>query len=453
MKILVLNGSPSGQNSITLQTVEYIKILYPDHEYTTLHVGQRIKVYEKDFSEARKALKEAELIIFAYPVYTFLVPSQLHRFIELIKENGVSVAGKYATQIATSKHFYDITAFRFIEDNCSDLGLNCLEGFSADMEDLLTEKGQKEARDFFSFVLWNIEQGFSKKTGNTGAPVRFEPVIADMDSTYKTQSEFTVSLVTDFDPEHPDPALLAMIGRFKNSVSGECRVFNLRELRIDGGCLGCFHCASNGECIYKDKFDKYLRDQIQKTGLIVYAFSIKDHSMGYRMKLYDDRQFANGHRTVTMGQPVAYLVNGNLSEEQNLRTLMEARAQVGGNYLAGIATDEKDPDREIDQLVRTLEYAVMHNYQQPKNFYGTGGLKIFRDLIFQMQGMMREDHRFYKKNGFYNDFPQKHRGRILAMYAVGALMKNPRLMSKSKITMTDGMLMPYRKVLEKAEGK
>ena len=132
---------------------------------------------------------------------------------------------------------------------------------------------------------------------------------------------------------------------------------------------------------------------------------------------------------------------------------MEARAQVGGNYLAGIATDEKDPDREIDQLVRTLEYAVMHNYQQPKNFYGTGGLKIFRDLIFQMQGMMREDHRFYKKNGFYNDFPQKHRGRILAMYAVGALMKNPRLMSKSKITMTDGMLMPYRKVLEKAEGK
>ena len=95
----------------------------------------------------------------------------------------------------------------------------------------------------------------------------------------------------------------------------------------------------------------------------------------------------------------------------------------------------------------------MHNYQQPKNFYGTGGLKIFRDLIFQMQGMMREDHRFYKKNGFYNDFPQKHRGRILAMYAVGALMKNPRLMSKSKITMTDGMLMPYRKVLEKAEGK
>lgn len=31
------------------------------------------------------------------------------------------------------------------------------------------------------------------------------------------------------------------------------------------------------------------------------AFWIKDHSMGGRFKRYDDRQFCNGHRTVTMG--------------------------------------------------------------------------------------------------------------------------------------------------------
>ena len=77
-----------------------------------------------------------------------------------------------------------------------------------------------------------------------------------------------------------------------------------------------------------------------------------------------------------------------------------------------------------------------------------GGLKIFRDLIYQMQGFMKEDHRFYKANGFY-DFPQKKKGTILGMYLVGALMKNKKLMKKSGMTMTDGMLRPYKKILEK----
>lgn len=35
-------------------------------------------------------------------------PYQLHRFIELIKEEGVDLKGKYASQITTSKHFYDV---------------------------------------------------------------------------------------------------------------------------------------------------------------------------------------------------------------------------------------------------------------------------------------------------------------------------------------------------------
>ena len=171
--------------------------------------------------------------------------------------------------------------------------------------------------------------------------------------------------------------------------------------------------------------------------------------MGYRFKLYDDRQFCNGHRTVTMGKPVGYLVSGDLDREPNLKALMEARAQVGGNFLAGIATDRKDPDEEIDRLALTLDYAVRQHYQTPKDFYGVGGLKIFRDLIWQMQGLMREDHRFYKKHGFY-DFPQKHKGRIAAMYLVGGMMSNRKLSKKLGNKMTEGMLMPYQKVLKKA---
>ena len=168
--------------------------------------------------------------------------------------------------------------------------------------------------------------------------------------------------------------------------------------------------------------------------------------MPIRFKMFDDRQFCNGHRTVTMGKPVGYLVSGNLDKENNLKTLMAARAQVGGNYLAGIATNEE----EAEQLARNLDYAISRHYNPPRNFYGVGGMKIFRDLIYEMQGMMKEDHRFYKEHGFY-DFPQKKKGRIAAMYLVGTMLNNSKVRKKLGSKMTEGMLLPYKKVLKAAE--
>lgn len=89
-----------------------------------------------------------ELVLFCYPVYTFIAPYQLHRLIELIKADGIDLSGKAVSQITTSKHFYDVTAHRYTEENCFDLGMRVIRGLSADMEDLLCEQGRKQAEDF-----------------------------------------------------------------------------------------------------------------------------------------------------------------------------------------------------------------------------------------------------------------------------------------------------------------
>ena len=472
MNVLILNGSPSGNASVTLQTMEYLKVLNPEHEYMVLNVGQQIRRFEKDFTEAREALERAELIVFCYPVYTFLAPAQMHRFVELMKESSIDFSTKYATQLTTSKHFYDTTAHRFIEDNCADMKLLYIRGLSADMDDLLSKKGQKEARDFFRYVMWNIRNGYRERASVDVTNTQLVAVRASefIDSTSERSangkdegrkqsgSNMRIALVTEYDPvavEEEEKSglrnpLLSMIDRFCKRFPGACEIVNLHEFPFAGGCLGCYHCTLNGKCIYKDGFENYLKEHINSADAIVYAFTIKDHSMGHRFKLYDDRQFCNGHRTVTMDKPVGYIVDGDLKAEENLRTLIAARAEVGGNFLAGIATDMEDTDREIDQLAQRLAYAIQYNYTPPKNFYGVGGLKIFRDLIYEMQGMMREDHRFYKEHGFY-DFPNKKRGKIAAMYLVGALLGNPKLMKKSKLTMSDGMLKAYRKVIENAK--
>ena len=448
MNILVINGSPKGKYSITLQTSNYLQILHPEHEFEVLNAGQSIKALEKDFSSAIAAVKKADILLFSYPVYTFVAPCQLHRFIELLKEAKLDLSGKYASQITTSKHFYDITAHRYIEDNCHDLGLRYIHGLSADMDDLTTEKGQAEAEQFFEYLIWSVKRGICEPSPAPQPEEAHVPVkpAAETDATKPGD----VVVLADFGAD--DAQLQSMIDRFRAVFPRKTRVINIREYPFKGGCLGCFNCAVSGKCIYKDGFDEYLRNEIQTAEAIVYAFAIKDHSMGSRFKMYDDRNFCNGHRTVTIGMPIGYLISGNYALEPNLQTIVQARAQVGSNFLAGVATDESDTTAAIDDLADKLNYALVHKYLPPQNFYGIGGMKVFRDLIWVMQGMMKADHKFYKSHGQY-DFPQKQWPRMLAMYGVGALLANPKLKAKMGNKMNEGMIMPYQKALEQAKEK
>ena len=446
MEILVINGSPKGKHSVTLQTVNYLQILHPEHHFEVLYAGQTIKALEKDFSPALAAIEKADVLLFSYPVYTFIAPSQLHRFVELLKEAQPNLTRKYASQITTSKHFYDMTAHQYIQDNCADLGLRYIRGLSADMDDLTTKKGQQEAENFFRYLCWSVSEDIYESVPIPHVPSPSLPVtVPEPDGVEKSGD---VVIVADL--QEDDKQLKAMIDRFRAKIPRKTRIVNIREYPFRGGCLGCFNCAVTGKCIYTDRFDDYLRNKIQTADSIVYAFTIRDHSMGARFKMYDDRQFCNGHRTVTIGMSIGYLISGDLSCEQNLQTILEARAQVGSNFLAGIATDTQDPDTTIDQLCAKLTYALEQKYLPPQNFYGIGGMKVFRDLIWLMQGMMRADHKFYKAHGQY-DFPQKQWPKMLAMYAVGALLASPKIKAKAGSAMTDGMLMPYQKILDQAK--
>ena len=447
MKIAVINGSPKGKYSITLQTIRYLERKFPDHEFLTLHAGQKIKALEKDFTPAMELLASADAVIFSYPVYTFLAPSQLHRFIELLKASGLDMTDKYATQITTSKHFYDVTAHKYVEENALDLGMRYIRGLSADMEDLLTEGGRSDAEKFFARFLWSVEEGvFARQESKPEAFVPVAASVPDPEASEKKQRD--VVIITDVTDQESN--LARMIQRFRHVFGCTTRVVNISDYPFSGGCLGCFRCAVSEKCMYKDGFDSFLRENIQKADAIVYAFTIRDHSMGARFKMYDDRNFCNGHRTVTVGMPVGYIVSGPYAKEHNLRTVIEGRSETGGNFLSGVATDERDANAAVDQLAKALAFALETGHTAPQNFYGVGGMKIFRDLIYQMRGMMRADHKFYKKQGIY-DFPQKKKLTSLKMYLVGMLLSNEKILSKMGNKMNDGMLMPYEKLFRKMD--
>ena len=447
MHILVLNASPKGKYSTTIHTALYLQALHPEHQFTFLPVGQRIKSYEKAFTPVRTALEQADLVLFCYPVYTFIAPYQLHRLIELIKADGVDLSGKFASQITTSKHFYDVTAHRYVEENCFDLGMKVVRGLSADMEDLLKEEGQKEARMFFDQLIFSCEHGLFV-TPPVQAPARENTVYQPTLPIAAKRGGKDVVIVTNCADD--DKNLQNMIADFQAALPWQSRVVNLRQFPFGGGCLGCFGCAITGTCVYQDGFDAFLRNTIQTADGFVYAFTISDHYTHSSFKCFDDRQFCNGHRTVTHGTPIAYLISGSYQYEPNLRMIVEGRSEVGGNYLCGVATDEGNTTTDIQALAKNLAFAMEQKLTRPANFYGVGGMKIFRDLIYVMQGLMKADHKFYKQHGIY-DFPQKQKKRIWQMRLVGSLMTIPSVQKKAKGKMNQAMIGPYQKVLEQAK--
>jgi multimeric flavodoxin WrbA len=110
VKIIVLNGSPKGESSVTMQYVGFVQKKFPQHELKILNIAQRgkqIESKEEIFQEIIEEIKEADGVLWAFPLYVFLVHSQYKRFIELTGERSAEAAfkGKPAAILTTSIHF------------------------------------------------------------------------------------------------------------------------------------------------------------------------------------------------------------------------------------------------------------------------------------------------------------------------------------------------------------
>ncbi len=446
MKVLVLNGSPKGRKSVTLCSMKYLEKVFTRDEFITFDVGQQVRAFEREnkFNEFEIALSSADLVIASYPVYTFLAPAQLHRFFEIMGEKGVSLDGKFVTQFTTSKRFYDVTAHGTVKKILASFGGKFINGLSADMEDLTLEKGREELVDWWKFVRYQVANDVYENVEISALEKPF------YDRTFPQPTEkkkgITALIVTD---AKQGSSLENMIEDFRNVFPYETRVLNLADVPFKCGCLGCLKCTSSGECAVKDGFQEILND-VNDADAVLTAFEITNHSLSSLYKTFFDRQFVNGHRPVTAGKPTGYIVSGNLSSEDVLKTYIDAKSAVGGNYNCGVVTDEKDTVADMSALSKKLAYALENDLKPEHNFYEIGGMKIFRDMIWIMRGIMKADYDFYKKKGLL-DFPQKKSGQMILMKFLGKLLKSKSLNKKMPTMMSDGMLMPYENVLKNAK--
>ncbi|OPX38361.1 MAG: hypothetical protein B1H12_02680 [Desulfobacteraceae bacterium 4484_190.2] len=458
MRIAVLNGSPKGDVSVTMQYVHYIQKKFPQHELKILNISQKIKVIkknEKPFQQIIDEVKSSDGVLWAFPLYFLLVHSNYKRFIELIWENGTESAfkNKYTAALSTSIHFYDHTAHNYINAICDDLNMEYVGSFSADMYDLLKEKEREKLILFAEHFFGAIEKKLP--TSKNFHPVihsEFDYVPSDVKTKVDIGNRKIVILT---DSEDDQTNLGKMIKRFSRSFSDEVEVINLHNVDIKGGCLGCIQCGYDNNCSYGDKdgYVEFFNTKVKTADVIVIAGTIRDRYLSSKWKMFFDRSFFNTHTPTMMGKQIGFVISGPLSQIPNVRQILEAYFEVNQGSVVDFITDECEDSAEMDVLLQNLAERLIQygheGYMKPVTFLAVGGTKIFRDDIYgRFRFPFRADHKLYRKHGFY-DFPQKDYKSRLRNSIMMLLNKIPS-MRKDIYTgrMKTEMIKPLQNILE-----
>lgn len=458
VKIVVLNGSPKGMTSVTMQYVLFLRKKLPQHEFTILNVCQDVRKLESDeqvFLETIKSVAESDGVLWAFPLYYLLVHGGYKRFIESVFARGVGTAfeGKYAAVLTTSIHFFDHTAHEYLNGICDDLGMKYVGSYSAEMQDLLREQERDRLLLFADDFLHAIEERRS-------TPRRFRPVVPDGFSyepgkSIKKVATLGKNIIIVTDAEETAGNLAKMTARLQSCWEGEVSVINLQQIEIRVGCSGCCQCGLDNVCVYKDADDVHeVYGKLMAADILILAGSVQDRYLSSRWKTFFDRGFFMNHVPMFAGKQIGCLVSGPLMQLASLRQILEGYMECQQANLVGIVTDECVSSEELDRLLeglagRLIDFAATA-YLRPPTFLSVGGRKLFRDELWaSLRFVFRQDHRYYRKHGFY-DFPKRSLKTRITHGLYTLLLLIPGFRREFRKRIREEMVKPLRKVVEKA---
>lgn len=460
MKIVVLNGSPKGPESVTMQYIAYLKKTFPVHSYETLDISRQGALLEKSetaFNRTIEKIADADLILWAFPLYYLLVHSSYLRFIELVFERGKQEAFRDTptASLSTSIHFFDHTAHTFLRAICDDLGMHYLGYYSAHMQDLRKKEMRRALEENFRDWISSAGKGLAAHRAFVPLPAgeagggAYAPVLP---SPPPLETDKKIGIITDLAPENS--SLRHMVERIRESFP-EAEMINLRELKM-GPCAGCLNCGFDNHCVYerKDDFIAMYRRVVIPADILIFALPIGTRALSYRWQRYLERSFHKTHQPTLKGTQISFLIQGPLSWNPHIREILTGYTETMEGSLTSIISNESpDPaavDAAIDHSAEKLHRFAEAEVRNPVSFLGLGGMKIFRDEIYGgLRFVFQKDHQYYRANGIY-DFPQRRLLFRLLITFLTLISKIPGIRGKIRRRLKSSMILPYRRVLEKA---
>lgn len=450
MDICILNGSPKGEKSVTMQYVKFLVLANPDHSFHTCDVSNKIRALEKssqEWEQVKETIQNADIILWATPVYFQHVPAQYKRFIEILheKKGEEILSGKYTASLSTSVHFFDNKVHEYLQGISEDFGMKYVGSFSAGMEDLMQEKNQKQLIAFGDDMLQ--------------ACMSYRPVLRAYPPVPVFHREYSPGIVRDpidtrmkriliLHDSVPGSNLEKMVQQAGSVFAGKADICHLDEIDLKGGCLGCVRCAFENQCVYSDSFCTFWKNKVEPADIIVFAGAIRDRYLSSLWKQFFDRSFFLGHIPKYSGKQIVIMLEGPLANIPGLRENLSCL--ISGANLVDIITDEPEEDANIDALINSAaERAIRFveaGYGKPLMFPSVAGRIILRDEIWgNLRSIFRADHRYYKSHGLY-DFPQYQYRKRISRFFFSLMMGIPYIQEKAKPIMKDQMVRSFASI-------
>lgn len=458
MNVVVLAGSPKGEKSVTMQYVRYLEKRFKEDRFTVRHIVPGIKKLEGDraaFDRLVEEMSAADLVLWSFPLYFFVVHSGYKRLIELLYEREArhSLAGKPAAVLTTSIHFHDSTAVTYMRGVLEDLGMVFADCHTPAMKDLMKPAGRLNLELFYR----NLRDAV--KVGVAASPA-FGPVPGDpVPYTAGTPCEPVRTggkIVILADTLEGNTG--ALVETFRNGFADKPPVYTLADMGMKGPCLGCLRCGADNICAWeeKDGYVTFFREQIASADMLVFAGRLRDRYLSSEWKQFIDRSFFSTHHQKPMwGKQLAFLLSGSYSRMPALQEFITCYTEQFRGHLAGVVTDESGSPEQITGAVRSLILALERNYRtgyfRTPSFAGIAGLRLFRDEIFdELRIVFKADHRVFRKHGIY-DFATRNPIKRMVIALADAVTRLPPVKKGMQKGMIDGMIQPYKKILDGVE--
>lgn len=465
-----------------MQYVAFLERSYPAHVFERVAAAHLVAHYEMNreaFDRVAESIRNADLVMWAFPLYFLLVSSGMKRFVELLYERlgHGGFAGVYAASLSTSIHFHDHTAHTYIREVSADLGMSYIDGFPAHMRDLMDE-GAREALLSTADRWWRVVRDRVPIPPLAAPPLEHDRVYrasaepvpppatghrgdadartgADGDSGDDAPAEHpAVTIVADL--EEARPGVASMVDRIRVSFP-DARVVNLRTIKM-GPCTGCLTCGADNRCVYegKDDYMAMFRRDVLPADILVFALGAHDRSFSHLWQRYLERSFNRTHQRTLRGKQIAVLASAALAGGRNAREILEAYVETMGGTLVDVVTDEAgsdaDLDRRIDALAGDLRAYAERGVHKPATFLGVGGINIFRDEIYSgLSLVFQADHAAYRRDGLYKTLPHRRPFRRLAVGLFRLVSRLGFVRRRFPSVMRDGMLRPYAPILERTQ--
>jgi hypothetical protein len=325
-----------------------------------------------------------------------------------------------------------------------------VESFSADMDDIFIEDKRRILIKWAGDFLQAIQN--HAPTEKSYTPLKYSAFVYKPGKTSSPidTGGIKIRVLADIDEKSN---VASMVDRFWKAFKQDIEVFNLRDIDVKGGCLGCMQCAFDNICVYRDK-DGFIEffNSGRDSDVTVLAGAIKDRFLSSRIKMFWDRSFFNGHIPTQIGKQVGFIISGPLSQLANLQEIMLAQAEMSEANLAGVVTDESGDSSQVDALldgfaVKCVDYS-QQKYVKPSTFLGVGGHKLFRDQIWsRLRFPFDADFRFYEAHGMF-DFSQNDTRYLEFSGQMIKMIQDPQMREMVRKMIKTEMLKGYQKVVE-----